>query len=743
MSLKLLPNINIDKLSVLKRRRITQKFWRSKNADEIIFVTAPLFFGKTTAVLDAMETLQYKYLHIRFSDFINDPMRFLSFTAERLSGNNNDSFNPPAKSVSEFLEKLNHIKKPEIIIIDDFQLCVSKEVTNAVKSLYKLFCNETVFIIISRRELPGEFADLQCEGKIKRVTENDLAFNEIEIKKLTEQNKLWISMAHTRQLLQQSAGCAGFIAEKLLIGNFYIEPCIPQKFRSCVEYSVSECFSGETVKLLFDLKLLGSISVKLFKNMCADKEAEKQIIRFSRKTGLLNVSEDSIILHPLFKLFFSNIKLTGKNNFREICGQLLALNEYKNALLYAMESGCLEMVRETLRRYLISGSVLSISELERLYRLFDGKDYGEPSDFFLRLYATACGNNDNIDFLITYTKKYPYGKTFLKKFVFTNPYPHENVHDKITCDGKVNRELIKCGRLYFKMEFNEALEILNGLENEYAEDEKFVYYILLIKALQGLYMYRYADGEMRRFREWTAENPSFRHIFERFQTERLIIDGDISAAKEWLSSRTEETASQIYRANVEYFITDALCYVAVGESDAALLQLKDVMTFSKRANLPRIQIECLTLSALAFQQKQQFRPAIEYMEKALSLAENENQESAIGMFGADIAFLIEKCYWRAKKKGENISAIKKILLQAKNKKNRGSFAFASGKNIPLSERQKQMLIFLNEGFTYIEIAETTGLKITTVRDHIKKLYEKLEVRNSSDAIVKANEKGIL
>lgn len=63
------------------------------------------------------------------------------------------------------------------------------------------------------------------------------------------------------------------------------------------------------------------------------------------------------------------------------------------------------------------------------------------------------------------------------------------------------------------------------------------------------------------------------------------------------------------------------------------------------------------------------------------------------------------------------------------------------KYIKLSNQQKEMLLFLAKGFSYNEISQTTGLKITTIRTHITKLYQKLNVTNKKDALLRAGELG--
>ncbi|HOW65250.1 MAG TPA: response regulator transcription factor [Candidatus Paceibacterota bacterium] len=55
----------------------------------------------------------------------------------------------------------------------------------------------------------------------------------------------------------------------------------------------------------------------------------------------------------------------------------------------------------------------------------------------------------------------------------------------------------------------------------------------------------------------------------------------------------------------------------------------------------------------------------------------------------------------------------------------------------LTPREKEILGYLANGFLYKEIAEMLGIRVDTVRTHIRNLYEKLQVRTRMQAVNKA------
>jgi DNA-binding NarL/FixJ family response regulator len=61
----------------------------------------------------------------------------------------------------------------------------------------------------------------------------------------------------------------------------------------------------------------------------------------------------------------------------------------------------------------------------------------------------------------------------------------------------------------------------------------------------------------------------------------------------------------------------------------------------------------------------------------------------------------------------------------------------TGDNYHLSEREKEVLQLLVNGYSYKMIAAEMYISIDTVRSHIKKIYEKLHVNSKSEAVAKA------
>jgi DNA-binding NarL/FixJ family response regulator len=68
---------------------------------------------------------------------------------------------------------------------------------------------------------------------------------------------------------------------------------------------------------------------------------------------------------------------------------------------------------------------------------------------------------------------------------------------------------------------------------------------------------------------------------------------------------------------------------------------------------------------------------------------------------------------------------------------------AASEEAKLSAREREVLGWLAEGYSYHAAAGQLGISIDTVRAHVRKIYEKLHVHTRSEAVLKAMRRGLL
>ena len=58
------------------------------------------------------------------------------------------------------------------------------------------------------------------------------------------------------------------------------------------------------------------------------------------------------------------------------------------------------------------------------------------------------------------------------------------------------------------------------------------------------------------------------------------------------------------------------------------------------------------------------------------------------------------------------------------------------RDVPAFPRERELLDFLSEGLSNKEIADRMSLSVETVRDYLKRIYDKLHVRSRTEAALK-------
>lgn len=64
-------------------------------------------------------------------------------------------------------------------------------------------------------------------------------------------------------------------------------------------------------------------------------------------------------------------------------------------------------------------------------------------------------------------------------------------------------------------------------------------------------------------------------------------------------------------------------------------------------------------------------------------------------------------------------------------------------SVSLSPRESEVLGGLVAGLSYKMVADKLGIGFETVRTHVKKIYQKLDVRNCTEAVAKALKSGLV
>jgi LuxR family maltose regulon positive regulatory protein len=149
-------------------------------------------------------------------------------------------------------------------------------------------------------------------------------------------------------------------------------------------------------------------------------------------------------------------------------------------------------------------------------------------------------------------------------------------------------------------------------------------------------------------------------------------------------------------------------------------------------------VKILALQALAFQTQGDAEQALSALERALSLAEPEGYVRTFIDEGEPMARLLRLALSR----GIAPDYVARLLAALGEE---AELAFPTMESLvePLTERELDVLRLIVAGLSNPEIAEELFIAVSTVKSHVNHIYGKLGVTSRTQAVVKAQELGLL
>lgn len=173
----------------LKRPAVDQLL---KNAFKkpLTTITARAGYGKTQAVLSALQTLNSKSSWIQLSDLDNHIARFWRRIAYSFKPQSDDLFNslkslgyPETIAVIDQLLRLlsNELNEHFILVFDDFYFIKNKTILNFFELLVSARIKNLSIVLISRTKSSLNLIEMLSKGLLTRITEDDLRFSKEEM----------------------------------------------------------------------------------------------------------------------------------------------------------------------------------------------------------------------------------------------------------------------------------------------------------------------------------------------------------------------------------------------------------------------------------------------------------------------------------------------------------------------------------------------------------------------------------
>ncbi len=237
-------------------------------------------------------------------------------------------------------------------------------------------------------------------------------------------------------------------------------------------------------------------------------------------------------------------------------------------------------------------------------------------------------------------------------------------------------------------------------------------------------------------------NTTFWSLTQAFQAEIALRQGQISRAFQWADQvAAPPPLRPMYRIYTPH-LTLVKVWLAQNTPTSRLKateQLDKLHTFLVSTHNTQFTIEVLTLQALLAEAIGDRKSALDMLAQALELAEPSGNIRVFVDHGDPIIDLLHEIH------EQSVSQvyIARLLDCARPEISVRPRISQPALVEPLTNRELEVLALLAERNTDKEIASVLGISLGTVRQHSHNLYQKLEVSNRREAVIRAIDLGVL
>lgn len=831
----------------LINRRPAIKLIQKLQKKRILYINAPVGYGKTTAVFEWLKNNKYENTWLHLDKYDADEVEFSRNIILTLSKsfeynvtlkdivNGSDFYNMSLECLYFAFDSINQLDAPFVLVLDDFQFASDNYALEILNNMI-LRLPKNFYIVIIDESYPSlEFEKLLKKLNAARMGIDNLRFNATDIQNLLAAKDIAVDTERAGFIANQTNGCPFIINLIAQNYNYYYDDNLYQK-------SISDIIKLQIInnmdlnRKLFHIKV--SISDVVDPAFCAyltDIENSKDYLDDLLPTGfVVNLNNGFYRYHRLLRNALLEILNETTTIDKNILYMRAAEWEYNNknylkAIDYYTCIGenklAADIVQELYRsnpdsygvsKYAINIRKILLSKLtdedissnHKIIAYFawtaflegDINEYakwssllshtgyindvsGKPDKNFIR-FISMINPQSNIGDVMKYFRKeagfFKNGKAKSPPFVnfsYNMPFFHNSQIDYSPISDKAEsffeefsifleeiwgssyrlfEYVILSGIFFEKKQLNRALELAESakslINKNTPPNAAFCVYMMLSEIYESLGMKIEAQNVIKHINKFIESKNLYYLLpnYNAFMTSKLLMSGNRTALSNWIEKSAPKLEKEINFYNYLQHIVTVRCLTSTARFKEAILLLQKLDAFCNDFSRVLDGITVKILFSINYWNLGSKNLALEYLESALVIGQQYGYISVFSREAYDIVPILKRIANKVSRGGlPDIEKryIKSILIHANNfeaNNNGVSMTSLSGvKPKKLSKQQMLMLKCLAKGMSYMEICEETGLKITSVREHITKMYAKLSVHNSTDVILKAKELNIL
>jgi LuxR family maltose regulon positive regulatory protein len=227
-------------------------------------------------------------------------------------------------------------------------------------------------------------------------------------------------------------------------------------------------------------------------------------------------------------------------------------------------------------------------------------------------------------------------------------------------------------------------------------------------------------------------------VLAKLRVRMWLAQGHLAAASQWLREHDLGPSDEVNLAREVEQLTAVRVLLALGQPTEALPLLARLLEAAEKAGRMRSLIEILALQALALRARGDADRALSALERALALAQPEGYVRTFVNEGEALARLLHRVLMRGIAPGY----VSELLAASGGSAQPGA-PVAQALVEVLTEREMEVLRLIAAGLSNREIARELVVAVSTVKSHINHIYGKLDVKNRTQAIARAQTLGLL
>ena len=228
-----------------------------------------------------------------------------------------------------------------------------------------------------------------------------------------------------------------------------------------------------------------------------------------------------------------------------------------------------------------------------------------------------------------------------------------------------------------------------------------------------------------------------------WQARLHIAQGNLAAAQSWAETEAAENAGSFDPQREFELLTLARVWLAQGKTDQSACLLERVRTAAEKSGRYGRVLEVQLLQALVDQAAGREKRATERLALVLARAEPEGYVRLLVDEGEPIARLLQQAATRGIAPGYAGRLLAALELERKGERLDPAAGVLTPIVGPLSEREMEVLRLMAAGCSNREIADELVIAIGTVKRHTANIFDRLDVRNRTEAVAKARQLGLL